>query len=163
MSLGEFEELDHAYWFSNAFYGASLLYNLLVAEKYDANESLTRIEYATETYRERIDGWAEQFLVPFHDGLLRWDIETALAAGRGRQPEHQPSYPVLRRIVVGRNPEGRSPDSLTTQRSPPPRASPRAAEGEAVPAPQRKAACNLVGGLRRRPARLQMGNGPDHW
>ena len=56
VSLGEFEELDHAYWFSNAFYGASLLYNLLVAEKYDANESLTRIDYATETYRELIDG-----------------------------------------------------------------------------------------------------------
>ena len=46
-----------------------------MAEKYDANESLTRIEYATETYRELIEGWADEFLVPLHDGLARWDIE----------------------------------------------------------------------------------------
>jgi len=72
---GDFEELDHAYWFSNAFHGASLLYNLLVAEKYDAHESLTRIEYAAETYRELLEGWADEFLVPLHEGLSRWDIE----------------------------------------------------------------------------------------
>ena len=71
----DFEELVHAYWFSHAFHGASLLYNLLVAERYDANGSLTRIEYATETYRELIDEWAEEFLVPFHEDLLRWDVE----------------------------------------------------------------------------------------
>ena len=69
------EELDHAYWFSHSFHGASLLYNLLVAEKYDANPSLTRIEYATETYRKRIDTWAEEFLVPLREDLARWDIE----------------------------------------------------------------------------------------
>jgi hypothetical protein len=71
----DFEELEHAYWFSNAFHGASLLYNLLVGEKYDANESLTRVEYASETYRDLIEAWADDFLVPFHDGLGGWDIE----------------------------------------------------------------------------------------
>ena len=55
--------------------GRSLLYNLLVAERYDANESLTRIEYAAETYRELIEGWTNEFLVPLHDGLARWDVE----------------------------------------------------------------------------------------
>jgi hypothetical protein len=71
----QFEELDHAYWFSNVFHGASLLYNLLVAERYDANPALTRIEYATETYLQRLDDWAAEFLVPLREGLLGWDIE----------------------------------------------------------------------------------------
>lgn len=50
------DELHHALMFSLATHGASLLYNLLLAEAYE-RAGYDRISGATEAYRERLDEW----------------------------------------------------------------------------------------------------------
>lgn len=71
----QFEALDHAYWFSGALHGASLLYNLLIAEMYDADPNLNRIANAEDRYRNEIDGWVDSFIAPNIDALQRWNIQ----------------------------------------------------------------------------------------
>ena len=75
VSTGEFEVLDHAYLFSSTMHGASLLYNLLVGEAYDAHPALNAIEEAAETYRERIDEWVTGFVEPELARLQAWDLD----------------------------------------------------------------------------------------
>jgi hypothetical protein len=48
--------LHHARMFSLAMHGAALLYNLLVAERYEAAR-YTRVPTPVETYRERLGDW----------------------------------------------------------------------------------------------------------
>jgi hypothetical protein len=50
------EQLRHARLFSLALHGAALLYNLLIAERYEA-AGHTRIVEPVEDYRLRLDGW----------------------------------------------------------------------------------------------------------
>lgn len=71
----QFEALDHAYWFSGVLHGASLLYNLLIGELYDADPNLNRIEDAAGYYRDEIDDWVEDFVAPNFDALQRWNIQ----------------------------------------------------------------------------------------
>lgn len=71
----QFEVLDHAYWFSGALHGASLLYNLLIGEMYDADPNLNRIEDAADYYRGELDAWIEDFVTPNLDGLQQWNVE----------------------------------------------------------------------------------------
>lgn len=52
------ETLQHAYVFSTVIHGAQLVYNLLVAQKYEENTELDRVENPVSAYRERIDEWA---------------------------------------------------------------------------------------------------------
>ncbi|HEY3529665.1 MAG TPA: DUF6361 family protein [Nocardioides sp.] len=71
----QFEVLDHAYRFSGVMHGASLLYNLLIGEMYDANATLNRIEDAGAYYRGELDAWIEDFVTPNLDNLQHWNIE----------------------------------------------------------------------------------------
>ena len=71
----QFESLDHAYWFSSALHGAALLYNLLVAQMYDADPNLNRVHDATAHYRGAIEDWVDGFLTPHQEGFSQWDVE----------------------------------------------------------------------------------------
>lgn len=71
----QFEVLDHAYRFSGVMHGASLLYNLLIGEMYDADATLNRIEDAGDYYRGEIDAWIEDFVTPNLDNLQHWNVE----------------------------------------------------------------------------------------
>lgn len=71
----QFEVLDHAYWFSSVMLGASLLYNLLIGEMYDADANLNRIEDAGAYYRSELDAWIEDFVTPNMDNLQHWNTE----------------------------------------------------------------------------------------
>lgn len=51
--------LEHARLFSLAMYGASFLYNLMIAELYEA-AGHTRIENPVERYRDRLREWAQE-------------------------------------------------------------------------------------------------------
>ena len=62
------ELLTHARRFSDTMYGAQLLYNVLVAESYEA-EGFTQREGRVEYFREELRDWASRFAV--------WDREPA--------------------------------------------------------------------------------------
>lgn len=65
--------LDLAHGFSLLMHGASLLYNLLVAERYE-DSGLTRVDTPVQTYRDRYAEWRDR--VADENRLLdRWDIE----------------------------------------------------------------------------------------
>ena len=64
------EQLHHAELFSLAMHGAALLYNLLVAERYE-QAGLTRLLDPVDSYREKIAEWAQEVVA---DSQLRsWD------------------------------------------------------------------------------------------
>jgi hypothetical protein len=62
--------LQHARLFSVAIHGANLLYNLLIAERYE-REELSRIDAPVARYRALLDGWVDQ--VRSQPDLTRWD------------------------------------------------------------------------------------------
>lgn len=70
-----FEALDHAYWFSGVLHGASLLYNLLVGEMYDADPNVNLIKDAADSCRGKLDAWVADFITSNLDGLQQWDVE----------------------------------------------------------------------------------------
>lgn len=64
--------IDAAHRFSLAMHGASLLYNLLLAEAYRRAE-FDRLDDRTETYRDRLASWADE--VDQNRNLLEsWDV-----------------------------------------------------------------------------------------
>jgi hypothetical protein len=64
-------QLEHAELFSLGMHGASLLYNLLVAERY-VDCGYDRVPDATTRYRELIDKWATE-CVDARQRLAAWD------------------------------------------------------------------------------------------
>lgn len=74
--------LEHARLFSLAEHGASLLYNLLVAERYRAS-GYFRVANPVDLYRDRLDGWAAECRL-YATPLSGWDRrafwQTVLAA-----------------------------------------------------------------------------------
>lgn len=67
------DQLEHARLFSLTIHGAALLYNLLVAERYQ-EAGHTRIEEPAANYRERLSNWAEECAAASHQ-LAGWDRE----------------------------------------------------------------------------------------
>lgn len=65
------ERLCHAQLFSLGMHGAALLYNLLIAKKYE-QEQLTRIENPIEDYHSRLADWADECRIA-HGQLSKWD------------------------------------------------------------------------------------------
>lgn len=65
------DQLEHARLFSIGMYGAALLYNLLVAERYEAARH-TRIEEPVAGYRDRLGEWAQLCADAGHQ-LAAWD------------------------------------------------------------------------------------------
>jgi len=66
------EDLRHAMLFSLAIHGAALLYNLMVAQRYE-RAGLTKIEDPVTTYRQALDRWAAQIMST--PDLSRWESE----------------------------------------------------------------------------------------
>lgn len=72
--------------FSLAMHGAALLYNLLIAEKYEAAD-LTSVVGPVDRYRSRIDEWAET--VSGHPRLSSWDTTSMWARVINQNPRIQ--------------------------------------------------------------------------
>lgn len=70
-----FEALAHARRFSTVMHGAALLYNLLVAERYERHPNLTRLDDRTEYYRVALEGWHESAIAPITNDLAAWDVD----------------------------------------------------------------------------------------
>lgn len=70
----EFEELQHARWFSTSMSGAALLYNLLIAERYEANPDLARVEEPVAHYRSALKDWYRTDIKPHTRELGAWDV-----------------------------------------------------------------------------------------
>lgn len=65
--------LEEARRFSLVMHGAALLYNLLLAEAYEA-AGYDAITAPTEDYREQLAGWSEE-VAANRDALAAWDFE----------------------------------------------------------------------------------------
>lgn len=76
-------DLLNAELFSLAMHGASLLYNLLVAERYE-RAGLTVVEAPIDAYRERLVDWGED--VADEPRLATWDREAMWQQVTGRNP-----------------------------------------------------------------------------
>jgi len=72
------EQLEHARNFSEVFYGASLLYNFLLAEAQKSDEYIA-------IYGDALDEWATESLAPRRKAHVAWsrDAFWALAGGTG--------------------------------------------------------------------------------
>ncbi|MDQ1248379.1 MAG: hypothetical protein QG597_2751 [Actinomycetota bacterium] len=68
-----FTMMRHAALFSLTMHGAALLYNLLVAERYEAADH-SRVSAPVTTYRETLDEWANQ-VGDYSRELHQWDRE----------------------------------------------------------------------------------------
>jgi hypothetical protein len=65
--------LKHAELFSVAIYGAALLYNLLIAERYET-AGLTQVEHPVEDYRAQLSWWTDEVEQRAGDFAV-WDRE----------------------------------------------------------------------------------------
>ena len=70
-----FHELGHARLFSTVMHGASLLYNLLVAERYIDRPELTRLSDLRPHYRAALADWHNEAVAPIARDLGSWDVE----------------------------------------------------------------------------------------
>ena len=80
------EIVEHARLFSLAINGATLIYNLLVAEKYDAVSA--EDESVAATYRDSLSDWADE-VERNRTQLTSWDIDAfwqVVLDGRGGRP-----------------------------------------------------------------------------
>ena len=71
----EFEELEHARFFSNAMHGAALLYNLLIAEAFVERTSDSGEDDPVAVYEEHLELWMDDFLSPERATLKNWDLD----------------------------------------------------------------------------------------
>lgn len=86
--------LDHARSFSAVMLGAQLLYNLLIAEEYEA-AGLDRLDMPVASYRERIETWADT--LPAQVEVTSWDLDALLR--RVELDRGSPVHPSTRRFV----------------------------------------------------------------
>ncbi len=71
----KFETLEHARWFSVAMDGAVLLYNLLIAERYEADPDLTRLHEPAAHFRQALEDWHRDDITPHTQDLASWDVQ----------------------------------------------------------------------------------------
>lgn len=76
------QDMRHAEFFSLAVHGASLLYNLLIAERYE-KAKLTAIEEPVAVYREALDEWDDEIV---DVGWAGWDRALMWATVISRNP-----------------------------------------------------------------------------
>ena len=71
----QFVELNHARRFSHLMHGASLVYNLLLARRYEATPELSRLDGAAlvDDYTQEIQAWAEA--TDTSNGPAGWDFQ----------------------------------------------------------------------------------------
>ena len=72
---GKFEALEHARWFSVAMDGAVLLYNLLIAERYEADPDLTRLVEPVAHFRQTLEDWHRDDITPHARDLAAWKVQ----------------------------------------------------------------------------------------
>lgn len=80
-------DLRHARSFSLCVHGAALLYNLLVAERYE-QVGLTRVTGKVDEYRELLKVWADE--VAAESALATWDVEEFWSVVRLDNPRVSP-------------------------------------------------------------------------
>jgi hypothetical protein len=83
----QFGELHHARLFSTVMHGAALLYNLLVAERYEQDPQLTRLDSPVDFYRDWLQEWADESIAPIFGEVRSWDVDgmwRVIAAGNPR-------------------------------------------------------------------------------
>lgn len=74
--------------FSTVMHGASLLYNLLLAEAYE-RAGLTAVEGSVDEYVAQLEAWAEE-IDPLADQLRSWDLPSWWAEVRAYNPRITP-------------------------------------------------------------------------
>ena len=87
----QFEVLHHAWLFSAVMHGAALLYNLLVAERYDQNPQLTRLDSLVDSYRDWLQDWADQSIAPIFGEVRSWDVDRMWQLIAARNPRIHPA------------------------------------------------------------------------
>ena len=90
ISRSKFPPLEHGYWFSSVMHGASLLYNLILAEEYDRHPELTRLDSLVEEYQDKIEAWETDFLGPQRAELEAWDLQKMWAVVEAINPRIHP-------------------------------------------------------------------------
>jgi hypothetical protein len=138
-------DIWHAELFSLAMYGAALLYNLLVAERYE-REGLTQVEDPVDDYRDRLAQWAED-TAQRADELAAWNRSDMWSRVTAQNPRiaRQPHDAAVRRHLARRG--GQRPCVFRRRRrSPARRRGPAGEAGQAgaVQAGQRADAPHLV-------------------
>jgi hypothetical protein len=76
--------LSDAELFSTAVYGASLLYNLLIAERYEA-AGYTQVESPIQVYRDRLDQWCDEIAARQQE-FQQWNRPRLWAFARSMAP-----------------------------------------------------------------------------
>ena len=76
------EQLEHARNFSEIFYGASLLYNLLLAEAQKSDER-------TDAYREDLDDWTSNLRAERRPAHLAWNREAFWSIANAAHVDHR--------------------------------------------------------------------------
>lgn len=84
--------LHHAQMFSTAMHGAQLLYNLMLAEQYEA-AGLTAVANPVDRYRSELETWAERL----PSDLATWDLDAFLT--RVEVARGTPIHPRTRAFV----------------------------------------------------------------
>ena len=87
----QFEELHHARLFSTVMHGAALLYNLLVAERYEQNPQLTRLDSLVDSYRDWLQEWADESIAPIFGQVRSWDVDRMWQMIAARNPRVHPA------------------------------------------------------------------------
>jgi hypothetical protein len=91
-------DLRHAELFSLAMHGAALLYNLLVAERYE-REGFTQVEDPVDDYRARLTDWADGVVQQAGD-FATWDRADMWARVTAHNPRIADNH-MMRRFVDG--------------------------------------------------------------
>lgn len=104
----KFEVLRDARLFSTVMQGAALLYNLLVAERYEQNPQLTRLDRPVEIFRELLQDWARESIGPELDSISSWHTDRIWTATASTKTQIHPTTRLFVRAWISAIQEGRS-------------------------------------------------------
>lgn len=91
VDVERFPELFQSFWFSNVMHGAALLYNLLLAEAYDDEPELTRLDSLVAHYQRLLEAWEIEFLQANEEEFRAWDTSAMWSITRARNPRIHPA------------------------------------------------------------------------
>ncbi len=103
-----FEVLHDARLFSTVMQGAALLYNLLVAERYEQNPQLTRVDHPVDIYRELLHDWAHSSIEPEMQSIAAWDADRIWTATAATDTRVHPATQLFVKAWISAVKEGRS-------------------------------------------------------
>ncbi|QIX27213.1 hypothetical protein ncot_11835 [Nocardioides sp. JQ2195] len=89
VSESKFEELHHARMFSSVMQGAALLYNLLIAERFQEHGLAEDDSDRPAEFRERLTEWHQELRATSEGALRTWDLERMWVITKGSNPNIQ--------------------------------------------------------------------------